>query len=115
MSVDLVRLEDAERHTITNQQWAFILLTAESYGWKPKGTNKFDDDGELLDDWDNNNYESNDGQVVNGEDSEQLVICCKKALNKINDNWEIKTLKSFINFATVSDDNDPYYPGFEIW
>lgn len=116
MSVDLVRLEDAERLSISNQQWAFILTSAENNGWKPLGTTKLDDEGEVNEDWDTSDYSSNDGQVVDSDDCMQLDICCKKALIKSKDDkWEMETLEKFIQFVSISEDNELYYPGFEIW
>jgi hypothetical protein len=116
MSVDLVRLEDAERCTMTNQQWAYILSAAEENGWNPSGTVKSDDNGEIQQEWDGSNYGDNDGQIVESGDAENLAAACRVALEKAGgDSWKNDALCTFLEFAAVSEGDEIYYPGFEIW
>lgn len=116
MSVDLVRLEDGERLVLSNQQWAFILLCAERHGWIPKGTSKYDDNAEPIKTWDLSDYSSNEGQVVDDEDSENIYIACKLADDEEHtSSWEKDTLQNFLSFVAVENDAETLYPGFEIW
>ena len=118
MSVDLVRKEDGERLSMTNQMWAFILTAAEVSGWKPSGTSLINEETEEERiDWDASDYSSNEGQSVDEDDAEAMADALKSFKFKKTDvsKEEGLALEKFIDFVEAEEDGEIYYPGFEIW
>jgi hypothetical protein len=116
MSVDLTRLDDGEILTLSNQEWASILKLAAESGWVPEGTRRIDEDGNEVEDWDEKDYQSNDGQLVRGSDVEMLVNSIVKVRrDKLSEEGLQEAINNFIEFAKIAEDGDEYFPGFEIY
>ena len=118
MAIDLVRKDDGERLSMPNQMWAFLLSSAEASGWKPSGTTLFDEETEEeRSDWDTTDYSSNEGQSVDEEDAEALAeaLTAFQGMNKMTGPEEESILQEFLNWAQIDDEDEKYYPGFEIW
>ena len=67
--------------------WPVVLKLAQSYGWKPEGTQgpDYDDPNlKMSDDWDGN-YLTNDGQIVTDDDAAALADALESALPDIPD------------------------------
>ena len=118
MAIDLVRKEDGERLSMSNQMWAFLLSSAETTGWKPSGTTLLDEETEeARTDWDSTDYSSNEGQSVDVEDAEAMAEALRafKGINKMTGSEEESTLQGFLDWAQIDDEGENYFPGFEIW
>ena len=118
MSVDLVRKEDGERLSMPNQMWAFLLSAAEASGWKPSGTTIIDEETEEERlDWDSSDYSSNEGQSVDEDDAKAMSDALKlfHSQSTRSTREEDVSLKEFIGFVEVEEDDEKYYLGFEIW
>jgi hypothetical protein len=118
MAVDLVRKDDGERLSMPNQMWAFLLTSAEAFGWNPSGTTLMDEETEEeRADWDQTDYSSNEGQSVDEDDSEAMADALRsfQGQNKTAGPEEAAALQSFLDFVQIDDEGDQYYPGFEIW
>lgn len=102
MGVNLIRFDDGEEWTCNNSLWSFILESAIKEGWKPQGTYKFVEGTESLNNnWNKNDYQSNQGQGVTEEDIENMILSLKQYLNKQDSKNPIESdiIKSFINFV----------------
>ncbi len=77
------------------------------------GTFKVDEDsGDEDPSWDGHNYSSNDGQGVQGEDSENLAKALEKYLvEESPEEIERKTILGFIEWVSL----EGVFPGFEIY
>ena len=118
MATDLVRKEDGERLSMSNQMWAFLLTSAEATGWKPAGTTLLDDETEEERvDWDSTDYSSNDGQSVDEEDAEAMAESLQDFKNQSNNIGpkEKSILQEFLSWVQIEEEGDKYCPGFEIW
>ena len=117
MAVDLVRKEDGEKLNLSNQIWGFILQTAEENGWEPEGTSLLDEETEEeKKDWDTSDYSSNEGQSVEEEDAENIANALKIYLDKVDspNPVEVEAINKFLAWVSFEDEED-YFPGFEIW
>ena len=77
------------------------------------GTFKIDDDsGDEDPAWDGQDYHSNDGQGVQGEDSENLAKALEKYLvEESPEEIERNIILSFLEWVSLEGD----FPGFEIY
>lgn len=120
MGMNLARLEDGEEFTCSNGYWHLILDSAKKEGWSPLGTTKYDDDMNKDENWDQTDYHSNNGQIVNDEDAYQISKSLKQFINKQKGNLppdEHKIITQFIEWLKIEDYEDDgidYFPGFEI-
>ena len=120
MGMNFSRLEDGEEFTCNNALWHFILDSAKKGGWEPLGTFKLDENQNTDNSWDNSDYTSNSGQVVNDEDAHQISKSLKNFISKEKENVshiEYETLNKFIEWLKIEDYEDDgmdYIPGFEI-
>lgn len=118
MAVDLVRKDDGERLSMSNQIWAFLLSSAEGSGWVASGTTLMDEETEEeRADWDPTDYSSNEGQSVDEEDAEAMSDALRlfQGKNKKVGPEESAALQGFLDFVQIDEEGDQYYPGFEIW
>jgi hypothetical protein len=93
MGKDLNRAGGSQR--FSNTSWGKILELAYDYGWRPQGTEAaqwYDENGELNkqlspapDEWDSNNYFTNDFQFVTEADAANIADALQQALDDIPD------------------------------
>jgi hypothetical protein len=120
MGMNLSRLEDGELFECSNGMWGIIMESAYKTGWKPLGTFKMDENDNLDPNWDNNDYSSHQGQIVNETDAFELSKALKKfiEIEKENiDQIEYSTISQIIEWLKIEDYEDDgmdYFPGFEI-
>ena len=113
MGYSLSRMDDGLEWTCNQSLWSFVLESAKEKGWQPMGTFKIDDDsGDEDPAWDGRDYHSNDGQGVQGEDSENLAKALEKYLEEESpEEIERKIILSFLEWVSLEGD----FPGFEIY
>ena len=113
MGYNFTRMDDGEEWTCNRPLWDFLLDSARAKGWQPTGTYKIDEvSGDEDPAWDPNDYHSNSGQGVMGNDVESMVSAlklfdeqeCPKGVEK-------EIISGFIRWAMLDDE----YPGFEIY
>ena len=89
--------------------WPMLLSAAESYGWKPAGTQA----GETYHDpsmWEGT-YLSNDGQIVTAQDAAALADALERVLDDIPDKYFSDNMKkSVVEFILMCRKG-----AFEIW
>ena len=120
MAIDLIRKIDGEHWTCSTSLWGYILESAKNAGYSPQGTSQYDfDTGEPDDDWDSNDYSSKAGQVVHEEDAKRMKESLDTFISRYQPTEEDnEIILSFIEWLVISKDggeDNPYYPGFEIW
>ena len=67
-------------------------------------------------DWDTSDYSSNEGQSVEEEDAENIANALKIYLDKVDspNPVEVEAINKFLAWVSFEDEED-YFPGFEIW
>ncbi len=117
MGMDLSRLEDAEKWSCSNALWGYILESAEKAGWKPEGTSKLDEETESEDtNWDTTDYSTQEGQQVSDDDSKNMAEALDNYLETNNpEDIEKRIIVSFLEWVRYDDNDELYYPGFEIY
>jgi len=79
----LMSIELTNGLTVNLDQWLYILVTAEKYGWKPEGTVA---PGDVSpDEWDGNDYFSNSYQFVTDSDARNLAEALHWAIAAMRD------------------------------
>lgn len=69
---------------INNRGWRRIFRLALMFGWEPHGTQYNTSSLEIMD-WDQNNYFTNDGQVVTQDDAIELANAIDQAITKLEE------------------------------
>lgn len=110
MSYSLSRMDDGEALDLSNNIYSSILEIAQKHGWDPDGTCLLDEEGDPVEDWDETDYTSNDGQIVSGSDAEDMLNALQEAL-KVNDCADIcDDVEAFVKWLVLEGE----CPGFEI-
>ena len=93
MGMDLTRRRDSKKWSCNNALWRFIIDAAKQSGWIPLGTKIKSEDYVTHN---NQDYFSNNGQIVTPEDTESLCENLEKYLNESeNDVEEALALMAF--------------------
>ena len=114
MGMDLTRRRDSKKWSCNNALWRFIIDAAKQSGWIPLGTKIKSEDYVTHD---NQDYFSNNGQMVTPEDTQSLCENLEKYLNEFKpQEIEKEIIESFLDWACRKDTNNNLIdiPGFVI-
>ena len=101
MGYDLSNLDTGDDYRFNIHGWGPILSLAEKYGWQPAGTVLPGDK-----DWEGSYY-SNDGQIVQYQDAQNIAKALEKALPNLSDVRKMPNMVSYRhNMPKLGDDNE---------
>jgi hypothetical protein len=115
-------MEDGEVFSCSNIQWGMILEAAEYCGWEPNGTQLVDEDGNEAEDWDGA-YDSNEGQIVNEIDAENIAKTLENGLKNKADllastqfiEDDLPFITNFINWSRIEENGELFAVGYELF
>jgi hypothetical protein len=114
MGMDLVRRRDSKKWSCNNALWRYLLDSAMSVGWEPKGT---ENNLKEKNQHDSQDYCSNDGQTVTPDDAEEIYKHLKAFINKDKPRGvEKEIIDSFLEWVARRDEDKSLIdiPGFII-
>lgn len=114
MGMDLTRRRDSKKWTCNNALWRYILNSAMSSGWEPKGTENTLKEKSNHDPQD---YYSNNGQTITPEDAEEIHKYLEIFINRHKPKGiEKEIIESFLEWVARRDENKSIIdiPGFII-